>query len=205
MTKYDLSLTIAPTELEAFSWERVFGAARAGCPIELEIGTGKGAFLIRRALLHPERNFLGIEWAGEFYRYAADRMARRGATNVRMLRTDAGDFMRRVCPRGSLAALHVYHPDPWPKKRHHKRRLFQRGFVEAAIACLRPGARWAIQTDHIEYFEQIQSLLRGHPALIQVDFDDPEWGVEQSRLGTNFEVKYLREGRPIHQLAFVRA
>lgn len=204
MTAFDLSLTIAPAALDSFSWERAFGSARAGCPVELEIGTGKGAFLLRRALLHPERNFLGIEWASEFYRFAADRMARRGATNVRMLRADASDFIRRVCPPASLTALHVYHPDPWPKKRHHKRRLFQREFVEAAIACLKPGARWAIQTDHAEYFAQIELLLRGHPGLVEVLFDDPAWSVEQSRLGTNFETKYLREGRSIHQLAFVR-
>lgn len=204
MPQFDLSLTIAAETLSAFSWERVFGPERAALPVELEIGTGKGTFLLRRAMTLPERNFLGIEWANEFYRYAADRMARRGATNVRMLRTDASIFVRQTCPRDSLTALHVYHPDPWPKKRHHKRRLFQREFVEAAVACLRSGARWAVQTDHAKYFEQIQALLRPHPQLVETTFDDPAWSVEEARLGTNFEVKYLKEGRAIHQIAFLR-
>ncbi|MBL8878666.1 MAG: tRNA (guanosine(46)-N7)-methyltransferase TrmB [Phycisphaerales bacterium] len=204
MPKFDLSLAISSEPLTDFSWADVFGEERAALPVELEIGTGKGAFLLRRALALPDRNFLGIEWANEFYRYAADRMARRGATNVRMLRAEASLFMRQTCPRDSLAALHVYHPDPWPKKRHHKRRLFQLAFVEAAISCLKSGARWAIQTDHAEYFAQIRSLLMGHSQLIEAPFDDPAWSVDGARLGTNFEVKYIAEGRPIHQIAFTR-
>lgn len=204
MAKLDLSLTINLDQLPNFSWAAVFGDDRAESPVELEIGTGKGAFLVRRALAIPECNFFGIEWANEFYRYAADRMARRGAVNVRMLRADASEFVRNTCPRDSLAALHIYHPDPWPKKRHHKRRLFQPEFVAAAVACLKSGARWAIQTDHAEYFAQIRSLLVGHSHLIETPFDDPTWSVQDARLGTNFEVKYLAEGRSIHQIAFTR-
>ncbi len=189
------------SELEGLSWTAFFGSDR---PVELEIGTGKAGFLLRRARAHPERNFLGIEWANKFYKYAVDRMQRWKVPNVRLLRIDAAHFIRVVCPRGSLTALHVYHPDPWPKKRHHKRRLFQKPFVEAAVACLKPGGHWAVQTDHAEYFEHIRALLTTHPDLYQVPFDDPEFGVEASRVATNFEIKYLREGRRIYQLALRR-
>ncbi len=189
------------SDLDDFTWERIFPQRR---PIELEIGTGKAAFLLRRAQARPDRNFLGIEWANEFYKFAADRMRRWGVTNVRMLRTDASHFMRIVCPPASLRVLHVYHPDPWPKKRHHKRRLFQQPFVDAAVRCLEPGAHWLVQTDHAEYFEQIEGLLRGHPALEKVEFDDPELGIADARVETNFEIKYLREGRTMHQLAVRR-
>lgn len=188
-------------ELEGLTWERLFGNPR---PVELEIGTGKGAFLLRRAPAHPQRNFLGIEWANEFYRYAVDRMQRWKVPNVRLLRTDASVFIRTLCPRDSLTALHVYHPDPWPKKRHHKRRLFQPAFVDAAAACLLPGGRLAVQTDHAEYFSIIAPLLREHAQLEEVPFDDPDFGVQSERIGTNFEIKYLREGRSMHQLAVRR-
>jgi len=124
--------------------------------------------------------------------------------NVRMMRTDAAAFLRTVCPRDSLAVLHVYHPDPWPKKRHHKRRFFQSMNLDAAVACLVPGGRLAVQTDHAEYFEIIRGLIVGHAGLSETPFDDPAFGVKNSALGTNFEVKYVREGRPIYQLAAVR-
>lgn len=194
-------VAVDPAELEGFAWEAVFGNCR---PVELEIGTGKAGFLLRRARARPERNFLGIEWAAEYYRFAVDRMERWKVANVRLLRADGGYFIRRVCPRGSLAALHVYHPDPWPKRRHHKRRLFQPSFVEAAVQCLAPGGHWAVQTDHAEYFEVIAGLLRARPELYEVPFDDPEFGVEAARVATNFEIKYLKEGRRLYQLALKR-
>jgi tRNA (guanine-N7-)-methyltransferase len=107
-------------------------------------------------------------------------------------------------PPGCLAALHVYHPDPWPKHRHHKRRLFQPDFVAAAVAALRPGARWRVQTDHEAYFGIIKSLLEGRPELEPVDFADAACGSAEDGTPTNFAIKYLREGRPIHRLAFRR-
>ncbi len=189
------------TELRDFSWPAIFGNAH---PVELEIGTGKAAFLLRRARARPERNFLGLEWANEFYRYAVDRLERWKIRNVRLLRTDASHFMRVVCPPETLTALHVYHPDPWPKKRHHKRRLFQPPFVAAAVRSLVPGGHWAVQTDHAEYFEIIRGLLLNHPDLHAVPFDDPDFGVEAARVATNYEIKYLKEGRQIYQLAVKR-
>jgi tRNA (guanine-N7-)-methyltransferase len=194
-------VAIDAAALEGLDWARLFGNQH---PVEVEIGTGKAGFLLRRAQAHPERNFLGIEWANRFFRFAADRLRRWGVANVRMVRTDASHFIRVQCPRASLSALHVYHPDPWPKKRHHKRRLFQKPFVDAATACLAPGGRWAVQTDHAEYFAVIVGLLRGHPELEEIAFDDPGFDLDPDSIATNFEVKYLREGRAIHRIAVVR-
>lgn len=188
-------------ELENFSWPVIFGNDR---PVEVEIGTGKAAFLLRRARACPERNFLGIEWASEYYRFAVDRMERWKVPNVRLLRIDGSHFIRVVCPRESLTALHVYHPDPWPKRRHQKRRLIQPVFIEAAVQRLRHGGHWAVQTDHAEYFEVMRGLLLGHPELHETPFDDPEFGVEAARIATNYEIKYLKEGRRIYQLAVKR-
>ncbi len=198
-------IIVDPAALPGVTWPELFGNDRS---VELEIGTGKGTFLLRRAQSLPERNFLGIEWCNEIFRYAADRMRRWRMSNVRMVRTDASLFIRQHCPRGSLNVLHVYHPDPWPKMRHRKRRLFQSGFVAAAAECLVPGGRIAVQTDHGEYFEQIARLLKGEPTLREVRFADSRYGVEAHeehvRLGTNFEAKYAREGREFHRAAFER-
>lgn len=199
MTQIPVAVDLA--ELENFAWQTLFGNPQ---PVELEIGTGKAGFLLRRAQARPDRNFLGIEWANKFYRFAVDRMQRWKVPNVRIARTDASHFIRMVCPRASLTALHVYHPDPWPKKRHHKRRLFQPPFVEAAVQCLTHGGHWAVQTDHAEYFEIIRALLLEHPELYDTPFDDPEFGVEAARVATNFEIKYLKEGRRMYRLAVKR-
>lgn len=185
-----------PTDFPA-----LFGNAH---PVELEIGCGKGGFLLRMAQTHPGRNFFGIEWANQFYKFAADRMARRGVPNVRILRTDAKNFVIHRLAAASLSAMHVYHPDPWPKKRHHKRRLFTPDFVEAAVRVLTSGGRLAVQTDHAEYFEQIRQVTKARPELAEIPFDDPAFGTIGERTETNFEVKYLREGRPIYRLAFRR-
>ncbi len=192
---------VAPEALAGVRWSALFGNNR---PVELEIGIGKGGFLLRRSQAHPERNFLGIEWANKYYKYAADRMRRWNVANVRVVRTDAADFVKAHCPRTSLSMLHVYHPDPWPKARHQRRRLVQPAFVEAAVACLVPGGRWALQTDHAEYFEQIRTCVLDHPALVEVPFDEPDAGLRDARLDTNFEVKYRRAGRAIYQLAVRR-
>jgi tRNA (guanine-N7-)-methyltransferase len=196
-----MAVAVELSNVSSFTWPELFGNERA---VELEIGIGKGGFLLRRARAHPDRNFLGIEWANAFYRFAVDRMERWKLQNVRIIRTDAGRFIRVLCPRNSLSALHVYHPDPWPKKRHHKRRLFQKPFVDAAVQCLKPSGHWAVQTDHAEYFQHIHALLLGHRGLREVPFDDPEFGVEAARVATNFEVKYLREGRRMYQIAVRR-
>lgn len=195
------TVAVPLAELERLEWSRLFGDAK---PIELEIGVGKAGFLLRRALANPQINFFGIEWANEFYKYAVDRMQRWNVPNVRIARTDASHFIRVQCPRESLAMLHVYHPDPWPKKRHHKRRLFQPPFVDAAVQCLAHGGRWAVQTDHAEYFDIIRPLLVAHPELEEIPFDDPSAGVVDEGVATNFEIKYRKEGRAIYRIAVRR-
>ncbi|MBU0637592.1 MAG: tRNA (guanosine(46)-N7)-methyltransferase TrmB [Planctomycetes bacterium] len=199
MCRQQIAVELA--ELEDFDWGHVFGNTN---PVELEIGSGKAGFLLRRARARPERNFFGLEWANKYYRFAVDRMERWQVANVRLLRLDASHFIRVVCPRTSLSALHVYHPDPWPKKRHFKRRLFQQPFVDAAAACLEHGGHFAVQTDHAGYFETIRALLCSHPELRETPFDDPAFGVEAARVSTNYEIKYQHEGRRIYQIAAKR-
>ncbi len=202
-------IAVDPDGLDGLDWVALFGNSQ---PVELEIGTGKAGFLLQRARAHPRHNFLGIEWANRYYRFAVDRMRRWKVANVRMLRTDASHFVRTQCPRNSLVALHVYHPDPWPKRRHHKRRLIAPLFVDAAVDCLTVGGRWLVQTDHAEYFEIMRDLLLGHAQLSQTLFEDvgadagahAGSGPQNQRVQTNYEIKYLNEGRSIFQLAVRR-
>lgn len=194
-------VAVTVDQLEGFRWPDLFGNDH---PVELEIGTGKAGFLLRRAQAVPDRNFLGIEWCNQIYKYAVDRMQRWQVPNVRMLRTDADHFVRVLCPVESLQVLHVYHPDPWPKKRHHKRRLVKQPFIEAAIDRIVPGGYWRLQTDHADYFRQMTALLAEHPRLRQVEFEDESFGYTPEGIATNFEIKYIREGRPIYRLALQR-
>lgn len=195
-------IAVSLEEVHSLSWPRLFGST---APVELEIGCGKGGFLLRRARSCPDRNFLGIEWANEFYRYTVDRFERWKVPNARILRIDASHFVRVICPADSLRVVHIYHPDPWPKARHRKRRLIQKPFCDALVRVLEPGGRVAVQTDHAEYFQQILSEMRAQAALRETAFDDPAFGVQGARVATNFEIKYVREGREIYQCAFVRS
>lgn len=192
-------IIVAPPGMgEVISFQAMFGDDK---PVEMEIGTGKGGFLLRRAQAYPDRRFFGIEWANKICHYVADRMVRHGIPNVRLMRTDARHLVVHQMPRECVTMLHIYHPDPWPKKRHHKRRLIQPAFLAAVVDVLVPGGRVAIQTDHAEYFAQIREVARGESRLEEVPFDVPEAGVVEGRVQTNFEIKYLREGRAIYQLA----
>ena len=171
-------------------------------PFELEIGCGKGGFLLSRARAQSNVRLLGIEWANKYYRYCADRMSRWQVTNVRVMRTDAKFFLINHLLPACVSVLHVYHPDPWPKKRHHKRRLVQADFVRAVVRVLKPGGRWLIQSDHEEYFGIIRELAGRQEDLAEVSreladgYAGPEWA------GTNFEIKYSREGRRIYRAAY---
>lgn len=173
-------------------------------PFELEIGCGKGGFLLSRARAHPEVRLLGIEWANKYFCYCADRMARWGLTNVRVMRTDAKYFVMEHLPPASVSVLHLYHPDPWPKKRHHKRRLVQDEFVAAAVRVLTPDGRWLIQSDHEEYYMQIRDVLSRRPELTEVSWDDVAVETDPDWRGTNFEIKYARDGRAIHRAAYLK-
>ncbi|MFI5379116.1 MAG: tRNA (guanosine(46)-N7)-methyltransferase TrmB [Tepidisphaerales bacterium] len=178
-------------------WAELFGNANA---VELEIGFGKGTFLVEQAKLRPEVNFFGIEYARFYWRYTSDRLRRNGCLNVRTVRAEANYFLTEFVPAASLSVLHIYFPDPWPKKRHHKRRLIQEKFVPVIQRILAPGGRIQIVTDHAGYFEQIEPVIRDS-GLKVVDYNRPGSAADGEFVGTNFERKYRHEGRPFYAIA----
>ncbi len=194
------AVALKPEDLQGeVDFMRIFGRKN---PIHIEIGTGKAAFLLNQAKAQPDINFLGIEWARKYYRYAVDRIGRWGLENVRIIRTDAAHFIINFVPDNSVECFHVYFPDPWPKKRHHKRRFITSANLEQILRCLVPAGIIKIATDHAEYFEQIENVLNaGSDTLEKIEFfptagaDVGEW------VGSNFERKYLKEKRPIYTTA----
>jgi tRNA (guanine-N7-)-methyltransferase len=160
---------------------------------EVEIGFGKGRYLLRRCQEDPGRRFLGIELAHEYHRTMVERARRRGLTNWVALRGEALYLLSAVLPAGFAAAVHVYFPDPWPKSRHHKRRLFEPETVDLVLRALRPGGHLFFATDFLEYGELVAGILESTPGL-RVERRARPWD-EGPR--TNYEAKYLIEGRPI--------
>jgi tRNA (guanine-N7-)-methyltransferase len=179
-------------------WSVLFGNAN---PVELEIGSGKGAFLLAAAGERPNHNFIGIEWAKAYCSYAADRLRRHGLLNCRMVRCEALEWVREYVPDDSIAAVHIYFPDPWPKARHHKRRLIQTAFLDEVRRILHQGGNLRIKTDHAEYFEHIQGVLGEYRGLKIIPFDSPLAGASANQVGTNFERKYQRENRTFYAIA----
>jgi tRNA (guanine-N7-)-methyltransferase len=183
------------------NWLDIFGNDH---PVELEIGIGKGTFLTEQAKAHPETNFFGIEYARWFWRSASDRLRRNGCTNSRTVRAEASYFFSEFISDASLSVIHVYFPDPWPKKRHHKRRLIQAPFIQQAIRTLLPGGRLQLVTDHQDYSEQMEQVIKASEMKI-VDYNRPGSAGDGEFVGTNFERKYRRQNRPFYAIAATKS
>lgn len=172
--------------------------------VHIEIGSGKGTFLVSEAEAYPDNNYLGIEWANRYYKFAVDRIGRKELGNVRIIRTDASFFFAEHVPESSVSWFHIYFPDPWPKARHNKRRLICTENVEHIIKCLEPGGVINLATDHADYFEQMEEVMNAEfqkGSLKQIPFTRAAGAKEGETVGTNFERKYIVEGRKINTIA----
>ncbi|MFN7941732.1 MAG: hypothetical protein U0X73_09035 [Thermoanaerobaculia bacterium] len=167
-----------------------------GAAWEVELGFGKGRFLDRRAAESPERRFLGVEVAHEYFELAARRLARRGHANLLLLHGEALYVLAAVLPRGFASAVHVYFPDPWPKSRHQKRRLFGGETVDLVLGLLAPRGVLAFATDFLHYGEEVDRLLAAAPGIAV----EPRAGAWPDGARTNYEAKYVAAGRPILRL-----
>ena len=172
--------------------------------MHIEIGSGKGTFILNEAKENPDIDFLGIEWAGKYYRHAVDRIGRWGLNNVRIIRTDAAYFIDRNLADSSVDWFDIYFPDPWPKKRHHKRRFLCSGNMEKLLRCLKPGGVINIATDHADYFGQITEVVDAEVkagTAERVEFTRAAGAADGETVGTNYERKYIVEGRKTYTAA----
>jgi tRNA (guanine-N7-)-methyltransferase len=186
----------APSPLDLAS---AFGRA---APKILEIGFGMGETTARIAADHPENDYLGVEVHLPGIGSLLKRIAELGLVNVRVIRHDALEVVERMIPEGSLDGVHVFFPDPWPKKRHHKRRLLQPAFVALLASRLKPGGYLHTATDWEEYAQQMLEVLSGEPRLANTA---PGYAPRPAhRPLTKFESRGLKLGHGVWDLVFRR-
>jgi tRNA (guanine-N7-)-methyltransferase len=199
LAPYLLDVPEPPAPLD---WRAVFGNDG---PVEIEVGFGKGLFLVTAATAAPDGNFLGIEIVRKYQLFAATRMAKRGLRNVRLVKADARLFLRDCVTAASVATVHVYFPDPWWKKRHLKRRVFTPEFAAECTRVLRLGGRLHVATDVEDYFHVIQELLARQTVLQPLPPPDERAPQHDLDYLTNFERKFRKEGRSIWRAVYERS
>jgi tRNA (guanine-N7-)-methyltransferase len=186
---------------EPINWTTLFGNAN---PVEIEVGMGKGLFLLTSALARPATNFFGIEIVRKYQLYATTRFAIRKLPNVKTVCADARWVFRQFVPPGSVAAVHVYFPDPWWKARHKKRRVFTPGFAADAARVLCVGGQLLIATDVEEYFGVMTGIVRAMSVFRELHAEKKTGSVEEAGFETNFERKARQKGTPVWRAAFER-
>jgi tRNA (guanine-N7-)-methyltransferase len=188
-----LALTDPPTPLD---FSAVFGNDN---PVELEVGFGKGLFLLRAAQEQPDVNFVGVEIIRKYQLFTATRMVKRNLANVRLMCTDARILLRDFIPTASLRTLHIYFPDPWWKTRHQKRRVFTPEFAQQSVRVLPPGGVLSFASDVEDYARMVLDLVAAIPELRELPAPQPGTPAHDLDYLTNFERKFRKEGRPIYR------
>ena len=173
-------------------------------PVVVEIGFGRGDALLDAAAARPDRDHVGIEVHAPGIGYLLARVHERGLENVRVLFGDAREALRHRFAAGSLDEIRLYFPDPWPKARHHKRRLVQPEFAALAASRLRPGGRLLAATDDEDYARHMLSVFEAAPALRNLAGDGAFRAGPAGRLPTRFEERGRRLGHRIRDLRFER-
>lgn len=181
-------------------WDAVFGRSASRT---IEIGFGAGEALAELAINNPDHDFVGIE----VYRSGVGRLLGRlddaGARNVRVFFADAAETLPRAFANNSLDSALLYFPDPWPKKRHHKRRIVQSHFADEIARVLKPEGIWRLATDWENYAEHMRETLDSHPSFQNIG-DDNGWVSAPPRAATRFENRGLLKGHTVRDLAYQR-
>ncbi len=166
-------------------------------PVEIEIGAGKGEFIIERAAEFPERDFIAVELSSTITRVLAVRCGRAGLDNLRVVRMDARTLVNLMLPDASVGAYHIYFPDPWPKERHVKHRLFTPTLVAGLFRTVEPGATAYIATDVRDYSAEIFPMMLAAGFIRAVE-------AAPGAARTGFARKYVAAGKPVYSGAFRR-
>lgn len=175
-------------------------------PPLLEIGPGMGETTAALAAAEPERNYLAVDVYQAGLAQLMMRVEDMGIRNLRLLRGDAVTLLERHLPPGSLAGVRIFYPDPWPKKKHHKRRLVQPGLVALVASRLAPGGFVHLATDWADYAEQMLEVCSAEPLLRNAYADEPGGWAPRPRWRprTKFESRARAAGRPSRDLVFER-
>lgn len=208
MTPATLELAAAPPSVpgrlvhnltsivDRLDFYRVFPRAQ---PVEIELGAGDGSFLVEAASRNRDHNFLGVERLLGRLRKIDRQGQRRDLGNLRVVRVEASYFLEYLVPEASLTALHVYFPDPWPKRRHSARRLVNSRFPTLAARVLIEGGTVYFRTDSSAYFGQMKSVFSG-----DLRFQAADTPTDLAGITTDFETEFNRRGIPTLRAAFRR-
>lgn len=167
--------------------------------LEVDLGCGKGRFLLARATAHPETSFLGLDRQTQRLAKVERKAQRAQLANIRLLYAEAAYAVAHLLPPGSVAAYYIFFPDPWPKRRHHRRRLFDAAFLDALDTTLMPCGCIHLATDHLDYFDSIRRLLAG-----DARFMAREPFVTSAAERTDFELIFLQQNKPIGRCSFAK-
>ena len=193
--RYGLAMPTGP-----FDWDAIFGRT---APRTLEIGFGAGEVLADLAIRHPDEDFIGIEVYLTGVGRLLGALDDAGAGNARVFNLDAVEVLKAGFADDSLDNVLLYFPDPWPKKRHHKRRIVQPAFADEIARVLKPNGLWRLATDWANYAEHMRGVLDAHPAFENVG-DVNGFVSEPPRSGTRFEARGRRKGHDVFDMAYRR-
>lgn len=168
----------------------------ASQPLEVDLGCGDGTFALKMAAHHGDRNFLAVERLLGRVRKVCRKAEQGDLTNLKVLRLEARYTVEWLLPKHSVSRLHLLFPDPWPKARHHKRRLFQCDFLTSVVEVLVPGGEFLFKTDHEEYYEWALEELAAFEGLQKIEWAEDAFFYPQ----TDFEQQWRAEGRSVFSL-----
>lgn len=165
--------------------------------VEMEIGCGKGKFLVARAMENLGTNFLGIDRISKFMNIGKTRAQKRTLPNIRFIRAEARAFLAEAVAPGSVSIFHIYFPDPWPKRRHQARRVFTAELLKLLHARLVPQGLIEIATDDKDYFEMMKKTIAATSELWENVRETVNERILGGAMKTNYELKFEAEGRPL--------
>jgi tRNA (guanine-N7-)-methyltransferase len=169
---------------------------RGDRPLEVDLGCGDGSFLMEMARHHPEVDFLGVERLLGRVRKVCRKITRRKLENARVLRLESRYFTEWLLPEGEVSRLHLLCPDPWPKLRHHRRRLVQLEFLEAVRKALVPGGEFLFMTDHEEYFHWVEEKVAVFGGFERLEWTEDSFFYPK----TDFQELWESEGKSMWRL-----
>jgi len=173
---------------------------RVGAPLEIDLGCGDGGFLLAMAERYPERNFLGVERLLGRIRKVSRKARRKGIENVRLLRLECAYAVEWLLPPGCAMRVHLLCPDPWPKQRHHRRRLVQTTFLKSVHGLLEDGGEFLFKTDHPDYAEWVEEKVEMVGGFERLPWEEGDFFYPQS----DFEKQWLAQGKTLHRLRLAR-
>lgn len=170
-------------------------------PIEMDIGAGKGKYLLARAQADPDVNFIGIDYIWKYPNIGWKRSQKRGLNNLLFFKAEALEVIKHLTPSGSVSVFHIYFPDPWHKRKHKKRRYMTPEFIKLLHDRLVPGGRVELATDNFDYYIWLKgALVEAGAGLWNQTRESRNERLCDPDTKTNFELKYLKMGLDIYYL-----